>query len=483
MKRLFFKLMLAFFGMAALTIGLIWLVQAVILKDSYLNERVASINTATEQVILSTESDYADLEASLNVSLLAVDESGGVLYQSEGMPMRGQIVKKIPELIASAGGGAETLQTETEEARYALLSRAVGGGYLLIVFSLVDVAEASRVLLEQLWVITAVLLAAAMLLSALLSRLFTRPILRVTTASKQMAAGNYGVRVPVTTKDEIGQLTRALNELGDELGKVENLRRELIANVSHELRAPLTIIQGYAETVRDITWPDEQKRTSQLTMISDEAVRLSGMVNDILDYSKLESGAETVSPARFDGGAALSELMGIILNDGVRLPVLRIDTLHFAADTPYETRLINDPDAGVRVMPSEGATALREALSQVVDAGTARRVSGSFKLDDGTPLAMGGKTGTGDNRIESMGAGGRILSSKSINRTATFVFYIGEHHFGTLTAFVPGRSAEAFKFTSALPVQVLKGMAPLLAPYLAPGVQTQCRADPELANR
>ncbi|KMM86675.1 Membrane carboxypeptidase (penicillin-binding protein) [Pseudomonas taetrolens] len=175
-----------------------------------------------------------------------------------------------------------------------------------------------------------------------------------------------------------------------------------------------------------------------------------------------------------DRPAALSELMGIILNDGVRLPVLRIDTLHFAADTPYETRLINDPDKGERVMPSEVATALREALSQVVDAGTARRVSGSFTLKDGSPLAMGGKTGTGDNRIESLGAGGRLISSKSINRTATFVFYIGEHHFGTLTAFVPGRSAETFKFTSALPVQVLKGMAPILTPYLQPGTHTLC---------
>ena len=175
-----------------------------------------------------------------------------------------------------------------------------------------------------------------------------------------------------------------------------------------------------------------------------------------------------------DRPAALSELMGIILNDGVRLPVLRIDTLHFAADTPYETRLINDPDKGERVMPSEVANALREALSQVVDAGTARRVSGSFKQPDGAVLAMGGKTGTGDNRIESMGAGGRLISSKSINRTATFVFYIGEQHFGTLTAFVPGRSAEAFTFTSALPVQVLKGMAPILTPYLQPATHTLC---------
>ncbi|MET0847114.1 MAG: transglycosylase domain-containing protein [Pseudomonas sp.] len=175
-----------------------------------------------------------------------------------------------------------------------------------------------------------------------------------------------------------------------------------------------------------------------------------------------------------DRPAALGELIGTILNDGVRMPTLRIDTLHFAANTPYETKLINDPEAGERVMPIEVARAMREALSQVVDAGTAKRVAGSFITPDGKPLAMGGKTGTGDNRIEAIGSGGRILSSKSINRTATFVFFIGDNHFGTLTAFVPGRTAEAFKFTSALPVQVLKGMAPILTPYLQPGSHTGC---------
>ena len=176
-----------------------------------------------------------------------------------------------------------------------------------------------------------------------------------------------------------------------------------------------------------------------------------------------------------DRPAALAELMGIILNDGVRGKVLRIDSLHFGADTPYETHVVNSPEAGKRVMPSEVATALRGALSQVVDAGTAKRVSGSFVQADGTPMAMGGKTGTGDNRIEAMGAGGRVISSKAINRTATFVFYIGERYFGTLTAFVPGSSAQNFKFTSALPVQVLKGMAPILTPYLQSGSQSACQ--------
>ena len=183
-----------------------------------------------------------------------------------------------------------------------------------------------------------------------------------------------------------------------------------------------------------------------------------------------------------DRPAALAELMGIILNDGIRQPVLRVDALDFAVDTPYETHLQNDGAQTRQVMAPEVAAALRGALSQVVEGGTARRLQGSFQLPDGQPLTLGGKTGTGDNRIESVGPGGRILSSRAMNRTATFVFYLGPNHYGTLTAFVPGRDAERFTFTSALPVQVLKGMAPLLAPYLQPGTATHCQT-PQLSAR
>ena len=310
MKRISAKLALAFFGMAALAVALIWLVQAVLLGDSYLNQRIASIETTVSGAAIGADTDYAALESALNVSLLAVNDSGSAVYQSDGLPMRGQIVKRIPELTQLAGGDVEYLQTETDAARYALLSRAVDGGTLLVVFSLVDVNEASRVLLQQLWLITAILMAAALVLSFVLSRLFSRPIVAVTSAAKTMAAGDYSIKTPVTTRDEIGELTRALNELGDELGKTEELRRELIANVSHELRAPLTIIRGYAEIVRDVTWPNEEKRTAQLNAICEESTRLGALVNDILDYSRLQSGAEGMTLADFSCADALGEIAG-----------------------------------------------------------------------------------------------------------------------------------------------------------------------------
>ena len=167
-----------------------------------------------------------------------------------------------------------------------------------------------------------------------------------------------------------------------------------------------------------------------------------------------------------DRPSALAELMGIILNDGKRLDLQRITSLHFAADTPWETRF--EPASGRerQVLHSEVAAALRQALSAVVLDGTGRRLQGVFMTANGEPLEVGGKTGTGDNRIHTVTASGAVISSEVMNRTATFVFFLGPNHFGTLTAFVPGEGAGAFHFTSALPAQVLKSMAPVLAPYL-----------------
>lgn len=192
-------------------------------------------------------------------------------------------------------------------------------------------------------------------------------------------------------------------------------------------------------------------------------------------FDNLVPSLATALGSSGDRPAALAELMGIILNDGVRLPSLRIDSLHFAEGTPYETRLGIRPNIGEQVLPREVAATLREALAQVVEGGTARRLQGSFVQSDGSPLRVGGKTGTGDNRIDTVAAGGRLISSLAMNRTATFVFYLGPNHFGTLTAYVPGQAADSFRFTSALPVQTLKGMAPILQPYLQAGADSLCQ--------
>lgn len=174
-----------------------------------------------------------------------------------------------------------------------------------------------------------------------------------------------------------------------------------------------------------------------------------------------------------DRPAALAELMGIIVNGGVRQPTWRITDLRFAQDTPWETALRPTPVQGERVMAPEVAQALKKALSEVVEAGTARRLSGSFQSSSGADLSPGGKTGTGDNRVVVNRRGGLAL-----NRTATFVFYLGPRHFGSVTAYVIGPDAAGYRFTSGLPVQILRSMAPVLMTHLDGRPGSGCPREP-----
>jgi membrane peptidoglycan carboxypeptidase len=164
-----------------------------------------------------------------------------------------------------------------------------------------------------------------------------------------------------------------------------------------------------------------------------------------------------------DNPAALSELLGIILNDGVRHRSFRIDQIHLAERTPYETHLVRQPGEGVRVFSSAAASLLQRELVGVVEQGTGRRVAGGVVLANGRKLEIGGKTGTGDNRFDTAGPDG---PSRVINRTAAFTFIIGDRFFGTVIAYVPGRAAAGYGFTSALPVQVFKHLLPSLSPLL-----------------
>src|SRR5437667_893897 len=105
-------------------------------------------------------------------------------------------------------------------------------------------------------------------------------------------------------------------------------------------------------------------------------------------------------------------------------------------------------------MQPEIARALRDVLTGVVQNGTARRLAGVFIGPQRTPIVVGGKTGSGDNRYETR------RGSRAISRTGTFVFYIGDRYFGVITAYVGEDKASQYAFTSALPVTALKMLAP-----------------------
>lgn len=196
-------------------------------------------------------------------------------------------------------------------------------------------------------------------------------------------------------------------------------------------------------------------------------------------FDSLVPSYATTLGASADRPAALAELMGIIVNGGVRKASERIESLHFAVGTPYETMVQHKKsDANEQVLAPQVARAVADAIREVVSDGTARRVKTAFVKSDGSVIPVGGKTGTGDQRFDVYGAGGRLIESRYVNRSATFVFNVGERFFGSMTAYVRGPDAKNYDFTSALPVQLLAVLAPSLMPLIEPpaasAVQRQC---------
>jgi signal transduction histidine kinase len=337
MKHIGIKFFIGFLCMAGLTIVLLWLIQAGIMKNSYENERVNNIKIALQQASVESSADFALLEEKLNARFLLLDNEGNTTYMSQGMPMMGKMYRQM-QMLPEPDGQLGMMSGMNGNVQYAVIGYPIKeGGAIYAIFSLADVQEAARILQGQLWIITVSLIVFAVIMAVLLARKFSKPVRRITEAAHILASGNLDINLPVTSKDELGQLTVALNDLGKQLKATEKLRKELIANVSHELRAPLSVIQGYAETVRDVTWTDADKRTGQLTIIAEEAGRLSRMVSNILDYSRLQAGVEK-----------------LYIKDFAVIPVLeKIIELHeLDASTKNIKIKLECPDISVRFDPS-----------------------------------------------------------------------------------------------------------------------------------
>jgi len=199
-------------------------------------------------------------------------------------------------------------------------------------------------------------------------------------------------------------------------------------------------------------------------------------------FGSLVPSYATALGSSADRPSALAELMGILVNGGLRRPSNLFRSLTFARGTPYETHFAPAMPADSRVLPEAVAQVTLQALAGVVERGTARRLRGVFRSQDGSALPVGGKTGTGDHRFETFDASGRLLSSRVLSRSGTLVFYLGDRHFGVLTAYVEGKAAEAHRFTSALPTQILSLLAPSLAPVLSEA-EASCSLDSPPAPR
>jgi signal transduction histidine kinase len=302
---------------------LLWLFQIVFLESFYTRMRIADIKNEGRTIIgLLEQGKRSEFEDRLsifafnnNMNIELLDTSGNTAFTTGSTGLSGQMRMMTMmmgnsarnEVYKAAIAGKEAVVTLTHPRfgnKFMLTGLPVKmsgqlSGVLILNIPLAPVEDTASILKRQLLYIIPILMIASFLISFLISRKFTRPILEITKATEVMAAGNFSVRIKSKKQDEIGNLAETINYLGQELSKIEQLRKDLIANVSHELRTPLSLIRGYAETIRDVTGNAPDKREKQLGIIIDETERLSGIVDDILNLSQLQSGYFNLNKSRF----------------------------------------------------------------------------------------------------------------------------------------------------------------------------------------
>lgn len=172
--------------------------------------------------------------------------------------------------------------------------------YIILNTNLEDVDSTTSVLKNQLIYITLIIIILSIIVSIILSKMLNKPIINITKEAKKLAKGNKELNIPESKIKEIDDLRDSLIYASKEINKTDELRRDLLANVSHDLKTPLTMIKAYAEMVRDLNKDNENKRNENLNIIIEETDRLTLLVNDILNLSKLEANKENLEITEFD---------------------------------------------------------------------------------------------------------------------------------------------------------------------------------------
>lgn len=181
--------------------------------------------------------------------------------------------------------------------------------YIYLNTSLEPLDSTTDIIKNQLKYISFLLLILGLGISFFLAKLIATPIEKMTNSAKKLGQMDYSVKFDGRGCSETETLAETLNYASQEMGKVDTLRRDLIANISHDLRTPLTMVKAYAEMVRDLSGDNPVKRNEHIGVIIEESDRLASLVNDILDLSKLESNAMEINKTKFNISDKLCAIM------------------------------------------------------------------------------------------------------------------------------------------------------------------------------
>ena len=283
--RLKWKVFTFLLGFCALLLCILWLFQTVLLTDMYKFIRRQELN----QVIQTVEKEINNPDLYDILLQISTEKEITVAPTREFSP------PQRPGFEDQGRRGEPPIDVITEVREFTLEN----GQTLSLTFYaiIVPVSATVTTLRMQLYFVTGIMIFLSILLAILIAKRVSKPIEEISQSALTLAKGNYDTRFSGKGFREIVALSDTLNTAAFELGRVEGLRRELLANVSHDLRTPLALIYSYSELMND--FPDEIT-PEQTKVIMDETRRLTTLVNDVLDISKLESDIEHITVKNYN---------------------------------------------------------------------------------------------------------------------------------------------------------------------------------------
>lgn len=346
------RLFTCFAGFTAFIILILWLFQAVFLNAIYQRVKLSDMKKCADSLAVSVESGKISddivpfserynacitvfritdgvgetvAKSHIQTACIIHNVSGGELFgKMYGLAKEeGYAVERI-DIPLSKNDKVMTGGTRADHPTAVVAARTTAAGgceYLILIDSeTLPLVATTRTLKYQLIVISAFLLVASVILSLVLSDRIARPLRKMTEEASLLARGRYDVNFDCDSFSEGKELGDALNYAASELSKLDSMQKELIANISHDLRTPLTMISGYSEVMRDI--PGEMT-AENMQVIIDETARLSSLVSDLLELSKLQNASQTPNLSDFSLTDTVLETQNryehLVKKDGYRI--------------------------------------------------------------------------------------------------------------------------------------------------------------------
>ena len=288
-----------------LILAFLWFFQVVFLDSFYENSKNKDMKHIVSQIYTIYEntnnsdtfiSKINELSYQTGVCIEITDSTLNSSYTTNSFNkecMRGPIFNEYKSEFVNSKQKISSYQAVNPQFKNKTLIYGIqlnDNTYTFISSSLVPIDSTVTILKNQFIYVTIIVLILSFIIAYFISHKLSKPIVEITDSAKKLAKGNY--QVDFSNKEdiaEINELSTTLNYAKEELSKTEELRRDLMANVSHDLKTPLTMIKAYAEMVKDITYKNKEKRESNLNTIIEEVDRLNNLVIDILSLSVMES--------------------------------------------------------------------------------------------------------------------------------------------------------------------------------------------------